>query len=346
LAVLRFYALVTASFFLVSCTDRKDQPPYLVELNGNALGTTWVVKVLPHKSIDSEDLKKSIAHRLAHYEKIFSHWRKDSDLSKFNSNKSIEPVEIHPEIHELLKHAQWMHQQTAGTFDPAIGQIVNLWGFGPDGRNRSTIPKDEEVIEALHSSGMHQLEILPKHHVCKKHQDLKLDLSGSAKGEIIDQICELLERYGLHNYLVEIGGEIRAHGRGKKGKGWIVGLENGGKGKDQLVSIPLRNYAVATSGTYRLQKPNPKAKKNASHLLNPKTGKPVDNNLIAVNAFAPTARDADAWATALMIMGLEKGMQKAEEMDLVARFCELKDGITNIYCSTAYHRLYPTEKNF
>lgn len=344
--MLRLYALITASLFLVSCTDQGDQPPYLVELNGNALGTTWAVKVLPHKSIDREDLKKTISQRLAQYEKIFSHWRKDSDLSKFNSNKSNDPVEIHSDIHELLIHAQWMYQQTAGTFDPAIGQIVNLWGFGPDGKNRSKIPKDEEVVEALHSSGMHQLEILPKHRVCKKHPDLKLDLSGSAKGEIIDLICELLERYGLQNYLVEIGGEIRAYGRGKKGKGWIVGLENGEKGRDQLISIPLRNYAVATSGTYRLQKPNPKAKKSASHLLNPKTGKPVENNLIAVNAFAPTARDADAWATALMILGLEKGMQKAEEMDLIARFCELKDGITNIYCSTAYHRLYPTEKNF
>ena len=231
LAVLRLYALITASFFLVSCTDQGDQPSYLIELNGNALGTTWLVKVLPHKPIDREDLKNSIDKRLAHYEKIFSHWREDSDLSKFNSNKSTEPVEIHPDIHELLKHAQWMHQQTAGTFDPAIGQIVNLWGFGPDGRNRSTIPKDEEVIEALHSSGMYQLEILPKHHVCKKHQDLKLDLSGSAKGEIIDQICELLVRYGLQNYLVEIGGEVRAHGRGKKEKAGSLDLKMGKRGK-------------------------------------------------------------------------------------------------------------------
>ena len=231
--MLRLYALITASFFSVSCTDQVDQPLYLVELNGNALGTTWLVKALPHKSIDREELKKSIGQRLAHYEKIFSHWRKDSDLSKFNSNKSTKPVEIHHEIHELLKHAQWMYQQTAGTFDPAIGQIVNLWGFGPDGKHRSTIPKDEEVLEALHSSGMNQLELLPKHRVCKKHPDLKLDLSGSAKGEIIDQICDLLERYGLQNYLVEIGGEVRAHGRGKKGQGWIVGLENGEKGKDQ-----------------------------------------------------------------------------------------------------------------
>ena len=340
--MLRLYALITASLFLVGCTDQEGQPLYLFELNGNALGTTWAVKVLPHKSIDREDLKKSISQRLAHYEKIFSHWRKDSDLSKFNSNKSTEPVAIHPEIHELLKHAQWMHQQTAGTFDPAIGQIVNLWGFGPDGKHRSTIPKDEEVAEALHSSGMHQLEILPKHRVCKKHPDLKLDLSGAAKGEIIDQISELLERYGLQNYLVEIGGEVRAHGRGKKGNGWIVGLE---RGKGEMVSVSLRNYAVATSGTYRLKKPNPKSPRNASHLLNPQTGYPVEHHLIAVNAFAPTARDADAWATALMVLGLKEGMKKAEEMNLVARFCKEEDGKIEIHTSTAYQRLFTAKNN-
>ena len=341
--MLRVSVLIAACLVLVGCVDQIDQQPYLVELNGNALGTTWAVKLLPHINIDREDLKKSINQRLADNEKIFSHWRKDSDLSKFNSIKSTESVEIHPDIHKLLEHAQWMYQQTAGTFDSAIGQIVNLWGFGPDGRHRSTIPKDEEVVEALHSSGMHQLEILPKHRVCKKHPDLKLDLSGSAKGEIIDLICDLLERYGLNNYLVEIGGEVRAQGRGIKGIGWIVGLENGKRGKDQLVSVPLRNYAVATSGTYRLQKPNPQAKRSASHLLNPKTGKPVENNLIAVNAFAPTARDADAWATALMIMGLEKGMQKAEEMDLAVRFCKKGDNEVEFIYSETYYRLFPNK---
>ena len=271
--MLRLYALITTSFFLFSCTDQGDQPPYLIELNGNALGTTWLVKVLPHKTIDREDLKKSIGQRLAHYEKIFSHWRKDSDLSKFNSNKSTEPVEIHSDIHELLKHAQWMYQQTAGTFDPAIGQIVNLWGFGPDGKNRSTIPKDEEVVEALHSSGMNQLEILPKHRVCKKHPDLKLDLSGSAKGEIIDQICELLERYGLQNYLVEIGGEIRAHGRGKKGKGWIVGLENGGKGERPVGIHPTSKLCGGHLGNLSSAKAKPQSQKKCISFIEPQNGK-------------------------------------------------------------------------
>ena len=143
----------------------------------------------------------------------------------------------------------------------------------------------------------------------------------------------------------EIGGEVRAQGKGRNGNGWIVGLETGGSREIDLISVPLRNYAVATSGTYRLKKTNPKSTRNASHLLNPKTGLPIEHNLIAVNAFAPTARDADAWATALIIMGLKEGMKKAEQMDLVVRFCEEVDGKVGIYSSTAYQRIFSTENN-
>jgi thiamine biosynthesis lipoprotein len=107
-----------------------------------------------------------------------------------------------------------------------------------------------------------------------------------------------------------------------------------------MVSVPLRNYAVATSGTYQLNKPNPDANQSASHLLDPRTGRPVDHELIALNAFAPTARDADAWATALMILGPEEGMKMAEKMDMVARFCLLKDDEFLILKSTAYDRIF------
>jgi thiamine biosynthesis lipoprotein len=332
----------------LSCCNQEDSQvkPNLTELSGSALGTTWSIKVLARKEFDAEQLRREIVQKLEQAEKIFSHWRPDSELSLWNANKSTTPLQVNTQLYELVQHAQWMHRQTGGSFDPTIAPLVNLWGFGPTSGTRSTIPKDEEIAEIKKLTGMENLEVLPKNRVRKKFSKLQLDFSGSAKGEIIDQICQLLERWALQNYLVEIGGEVRAHGKGKKGKGWIVGLERGEGKKDEMVSVPLRNYAVATSGTYRLHKPNPNAKRSASHLLNPQTGYPVEHPLIAVNAFAPTARDADAWATALMIMGLEKGMQKAEEMDLVARFCELKDGITNIYCSTAYHRLYLTEKNF
>ena len=130
-------------------------------------------------------------------------------------------------LHELLKHAKWMHEQTNGAFDPTIAPLVNLWGFGPVSRNRLRIPKEEEIHHALEQVGLSQLEILNGNRIRKKRPDLQIDLSASAKGEIIDQICRMLDGRGFNNYLVEIGGEIRARGNGKSGIGWTVGLEDG-----------------------------------------------------------------------------------------------------------------------
>jgi len=234
-----------------------------------------------------------------------------------------------------------MHRETGGAFDPTIAPVVNLWGFGPVGKTRSTIPSDDQVEQAMALTGLDKLEIVQKGMVRKKVPTLQLDFSASAKGEIIDQICKLLERWGFSNYLVEIGGEIRAEGKGREGKGWVVGLEDGhSKNENGMASVPLRNYAVATSGSYRLTKPNPDSNRNASHLIDPRTGRPIEHDLIAVNAFAPTARDADAWATALMILGPVDGMKVAEKIDMVARFCVLKEDEFLILKSTAYDRIF------
>jgi thiamine biosynthesis lipoprotein len=339
-------SLCFAVFYLSGCTLQNEKATAtLTELSGSALGTTWSVKVLGYNEFDPEKLRGEIVQKLEQAEKIFSHWRPDSELSQWNANKSTTPLQVSPQLYELVQHAQWMHRETGGAFDPTIAPLVNLWGFGPTSGTRSTIPKDEEITEFKKLTGMDNLEVLPKNKVRKKFSQLQLDFSGSAKGEIIDQICQLLDRWALQNYLVEIGGEVRAHGRGKKGKGWIVGLEDGEMGKGLMLSVPLRNYAVATSGTYRLKKPNPKSARNASHLLNPQNGYPVEHHLIAVNAFAPTARDADAWATALMVLGLQEGMKKAEEMNLVVRFCKEVGGKIEFYSSTAYQRLFSAKNN-
>jgi thiamine biosynthesis lipoprotein len=344
-SILMFLCLAPCLWF-GGCT-KQDTPkvPILTKLSGNALGTTWMVQVLTDKTFEKVKLQKDIVQNLEAADKIFSHWRPDSELFQFNANPTTNDTVVHPQLHNLLKHAQWMHRETDGAFDPTLGALVNLWGFGPEGKTRSSVPTEQQIEDVQKIIGLENLEISQNGNIRKKVSALQLDLSGSAKGEIIDQICNLLDRLNFHNFLVEIGGEVRAQGKGRNGNGWIVGLETGGSREIDLISVPLRNYAVATSGTYRLKKTNPNSTRNASHLLNPKTGYPVVHNLIAVNTFAPTARDADAWATALMIMGLEKGMQQAEEMDLVARFCELKDGITCIYSSTSYQRLFSAKNN-
>ena len=338
---LHFPVFLTIILFLCGCSENTaSDSPSITELKGKALGTTWSVKVLTATDFSLEDLRTNITQKLEECDKTFSHWRTDAELYQFNGALTTTPISIHPQLLTLLKHSKWIHKQSGGTFDPTIASVVNLWGFGPVGKTRSTIPTDKQIGEALSLTGMNKVELLHKGLVRKKLPTLQLDFSGSAKGEIIDQICTLLQGWNFNNFLVEIGGEVRAYGKGRNGKGWIVGLEDGSGDSGSMVSVPLRNYAVATSGTYQLNKPNPDANQSASHLINPRTGRPVEHNLIAVNAFAPTARDADAWATALMILGPEEGMKMAEKMDMVARFCILKDDEFLILKSTAYDRIF------
>ena len=323
----------------MSCSDGGKDGRNPVTLKGQALGTTWMVKALSFKPVDEDKLRDEIATKIEESERILSHWRPDSKLYQVNATLSTEPIPVPPLLHELLVHAKWTYEQTDGGFDPTIAPLVNLWGFGPVSENRTRIPSEEEIDNAVRQVGMNQLEILPDDRVRKKLPSLQIDLSGSAKGEIIDGVCALLDQRGIGNYLVEIGGEIRTRGSGKDERGWTVGLEDGSQ-RSERSTLSLRDYSVATSGTYRQSKPNPDSAKPASHLIDPRTGRPVEHDLVAVNVLAPTARDADALATALMILGPDKGMSKAEEMDLVARFCTREGNETKILFSPAYDLIF------
>jgi thiamine biosynthesis lipoprotein len=298
-----------------------------------------MVKAFDSKPIDANELRDEIASKIEELERILSHWRPDSKLYQVNASVSTDPIAIPPLLHELLVHAKWTHEQTRGGFDPTIAPLVNLWGFGPVSENRLRIPSEDEIKNALDQVGMNKLEILPDDRVRKKIPSLQLDLSGSAKGEIIDQVCALLDRRGIGNYLVEIGGEIRTRGPGKDERGWTIGLEDGSR-ESERSTLSLRDYSIATSGTYRQSKPNPDSAKPASHLIDPRTGRPVEHDLLAVNVLAPTARDADALATALMVLGPDQGMALAEEMDLSARFCLKEANGTRMIFSPTYQRLF------
>jgi len=333
--------MITASIWIFGCMEsRNGEELFTTVLNGRALGTYWTVKLLSKNEVKKEELREDIVRKLEEGDKIFSHWRKDSDLYQFNAALTTNPLSIRPPLLDLLEHAEWINRQSEGAFDPTLAPVINLWGFGPVGGNRSTIPTGKQILEAKKLTGMDKFKTLPKGFIQKKLPLLQLDFSGSAKGEIIDQVCNLLQRWNFNNFLVELGGEVRANGRGRDGKGWIIGLEDGSGDSESMVAVPLRNYSVATSGTYQLNKPNPDANRSASHLIDPRTGRPVGHELVAVNAFAPTARDADAWATALMILGPVEGMKKAEELDMVARFCAIQDGQIEVSLTTAYERLF------
>jgi len=324
---------------LAGCfSDQDDSPEWNdFSISGKAMGTTWKVTVRTQEPFEPHELIDAVASKIKESEKILSHWRPDAELYQFNQNVSTSPISVDPLMYSLIQHAGQMHEVTDGAFDITIAPLVNLWGFGPVEQTRESLPTKAEIEKAQTLVGMENLEILSDHQVQKKLPTLQLDLSGSAKGAIIDEVCAVLDEEGFQHYLVEIGGELRARGNGVEGEGWRVALEDGSDGKMTLVK--LQDSAVATSGTYRLNKPNPDAPKPASHLIDPRTGSPVEHDLVAVNVFAQTARDADAWATAFMILGSNESMKIAHKKGLAVRFCIQKGDLILYRSSFEYNKL-------
>ena len=303
-------------------------------LTGKALGTTWTVKVRTAQPLDPQELRSAIATTIEEAEAILSHWRPDAELYQFNQALTSAPLAVHPLLHDLLLHARRVHADSAGAFDPTIAPLVNLWGFGPVQATRTTLPTAQEIQQAKTHLGMGLLEILPRHQVRKRQPAVQADLSGSAKGAIIDRVCAMLESRGLDDHLVEIGGELRA-GSGN----WKIALEDGTLPPGDLAVLQLQDSAVATSGSYRLNKRGAQSDKPASHLLDPRTGHPVQHEAVAVNVIAPTARDADAWATALLVLGPEEGLKIAKARNIAVRFC-IQTGDANIQIVSPAYELF------
>jgi thiamine biosynthesis lipoprotein len=272
-----------------------------------------------------EEIQGEIEATLERIESLASHWRADTPVSRFNRTLDTQPFPISSELLEILKVAERIHHETEGAFDVTVAPLVNLWGFGPIEETRGKIPTDKEIENALASMGQDKLELLPQSSIRKTRPDLQLDLSALAKGYAIDQVAQRLDELGVLHYLVELGGELRAKGTGTKGQGWQVGLEHPQTDVNATKThqvIALENAAVATSGNYRLAFTDPDTGQSYSHLIDPRTGRPVSHDLLAVSVLASNAMEADAWATALLVLGPEKGMQLADKENLAALFVE------------------------
>ena len=300
----------------------------LVKLRGQAMGTTWEVTLRElSENLSQDTLQTDIEDILDSIEAIASHWRTDTPVSQFNRTLETQPFPAPSELLEMLETAQRINQITDGAFDVTVAPLVNLWGFGPIEGNRGKTPSDEEIAKALEDLGQDKLQLLPDKGIRKTRAKLQIDLSALAKGYAIDQVAQRIDELGALHYLIELGGELRAKGNGSKGKGWQVGLEHpeaeANATKNHRV-ITLTTGAVATSGNYRLAFTDPDTGQSYSHVIDPRTGKPVDNQLVAVSVIAPTAMEADAWATALLVLGSEKGLQLAEKESLDTLFVERK----------------------
>lgn len=271
------------------------------------MGTTWRVTV-----VGEIPDKAAIQKLLDDLESRWSHYRDDSEISRFNQSASTNWFPVSADTASLVADSLKLSAKTSGAFDITVAPWVNTWGFGPGHSDTSgaTIQPTQ--------TGYRHLHIRPAPPALRKDvRNLALDLSAIAKGKAVDLLADWLEQQGHTNALVDIGGELKAVGHSASGRPWRVGVrEPGGTGLQAIVELP--NLAIATSGTDRNRKVI--NGKPVSHIIDPATGQPIGPAIFTVSVIHESCATADALATALIVMGPERGLAWAKEKDLAVAF--------------------------
>jgi FAD:protein FMN transferase len=296
---MRFVLLI---LLLCGC-ERDDR---LIMMNGQTMGTTWALRA----EADAQAIRPTdLQQKLDSWEAILSHWQPDSAVSRFNSSTSTEWMAVPTEVIEVVELAQQIGRGTDHALDITLAPLVDLWGFGAKGK-RDSPPTEAEVATAMARCGWQHLQVRHDPPALRKTRPvLQVNLSAVAEGWALDKLAKQLESIGITKFLLEIGGEVLARGE------WRVGIQTPGAPPSEAAQIlQLKDQSIATSGVYRQ---NFTAEgKQRSHILDPRMGRPVEHELASVSVIHASAALADGYATALLVMGPEKGRALAEKLGL------------------------------
>ena len=335
--IVKFTLVLFVLFFILWCFRNTDPliptTTPVLELRGRTMGTTYKV-VLANRELERspEALQRQINKRLREINQVMSTYLEDSELSRFNQSTSTDWIAVSDELLQLVQRAQSISKATNGAFDITVGPAVNLWQFGPrDISQERTLPADREIQLVQAKIGYQHLHIDHERKSLRKDlPELYVDLSAIAKGYAVDEIVALLKQYPIDNgCMVEIGGEIGTHGRRADGTPWRIGIQDPDAAAGILsATINLSAQSMATSGDYfnffevdgiRY-----------SHTINPVTAKPVTHKLTSTVVIAKNCAEADAWATALLVLGPVQAYDIAKQHDLAVMLFERTDsGITS-----------------
>lgn len=292
-----------------------------INITGKTMGTTYSVKYIKqNNSISAKELQIQFAK----YNKIFSSWDKNSQLSAINIAPVNKWLNVSDDMWQILNISMVIYHQTNGYFDVALGNLLRIWGHNEYFTNNNNKPKSSTIVAATKLSGSKFL--LLNNRKIKKTRDIKLDLSAIAKGYTIDKLAELLLEKGIKNFIIELGGEVRANGRNNN-KAWTIGINYADDKKPQAIN--LDNQAIASSGNYRnfIVYNNTKY----GHILNPKTSTAATDNYVLVSVVAKSAAIADAYATALSAMNRKTADKFAKDNKLKAVFIAKDNDNFKIY---------------
>jgi thiamine biosynthesis lipoprotein len=292
------------------------------------MGGTFSVKVVtPKDELETPglpDVDRALRSTLDRINRLMSTWDPDSELSRFNRFTSLEPFPVSAETFEVLEWSVKLNALTGGALDVTVGPLVDAWGFGPSGP-RNHAPTDEEIARLREATGAGRLELNPGARTVRKTRpEVRCDLSSIVPGYAADRLWTELADRGFTDFLVDMGGELRTRGRNEHGEPWQIAIdrpEPQSQAIERVVSIS--NLAISTAGDYR--KYREVDGQRVTHILDPRTGRPIGHRLASVTVIDELAVRADGFDTALMVLGSDEGMALSRKLNLAVLFIERTD---------------------
>ena len=333
------YAILIICFVLnFSCSQEKN---YNAQIKGNTMGTYYFIEVIDVPiELKIKNIEIEIKNTLKKANKILSNWDKDSEISIINKTNKTTAIKISDELNEVFKTAKEINAKSNGFFDLTLDPIIELWGFGYKSKQMQVIPKDNQIKNILSLIGQKSfLEMnFDNNELIKKNKDIKINLSSIGKGYGIDLIGKKLDQLGINNYIINIGGDILTKGYNSKKENWVIGIENPNL-KEKLIKeiVNLTNKGLATSGDYKNFFTNDG--KRYSHIINPKTGKPIMHSTKSVTVIHENSMKADGWATAFLALGSLEGLKIADKEKIAVLFIDEIDNKFIKFKSSEFNNL-------
>lgn len=309
--------LILLGLSLTSCGDTASSPsePVLREVSGSTMGTSWSMLWVEDSDITTVEeslMQEELEAELQRINALMSTWNPESELSLFNQSEQTDSVRLHPDTLKVIDTALHISRLTDGRYDITLGPVIDLWGFGRS--TQTPTPSDQAIESALVLSGFDSL-VRKNNTLQKRLPGVSVDVSSLAKGYAVDQLGEVAEALGINDYLVDIGGELRARGTRADGNLWRVGIENPRGEVPQ--ALALSNQSIASSGSYRNFRIENGLR--VSHIIDGSSGRPITHRLVSVSVVHKNTMLADAWATALLVVGFEDAQKLIMQQGLTAQ---------------------------
>jgi FAD:protein FMN transferase len=301
----------------------------LITWQGETMACVYTVKIVdaPLTEPQLAALKTQVDQRLKEVNRQTSHYQPDSELSRFNRASANKPFKVSPEFAQLVRFCLDLNRRSKGTFDPTLGPVINLWGFG-EATTLRQVPSEDKLREAMAKVGCQHLTVTTNDELIKDVAGLQINLSGIAKGFGVDEMARILRAHSLTNFYVSISGEVFALGHNPKGTKWQVGISapvlKWAEGDPLSGVVSLSGLAISTSGD--TQKFFVDADGHRfGHIFDPKTGRPVQHNIGCVSVVAENSMTADALTKPLYVLGVEEGLRFIEARTNAAALFVLRE---------------------